>query len=114
MKNLQRRTAGGILMMDNLTMKFSESERQAFRHDEPMKKLADIWGLSEEHIRNLIAGPKVNVAQAAEMLGVERRTIYNMICAGDFPAFRLNKALRIPEQSIVDYISRQMLKKALE
>lgn len=38
----------------------------------------------------------LSVAEAAEMLGVSTRTGYRMVDAGEIPAIRIGRSLRVP------------------
>lgn len=47
---------------------------------------------------------------AADLLGASTRTIYRLIVDGELIAFKVRGALRIPEESLDQYRSRQILK----
>jgi len=52
-------------------------------------------------------GPDMTSEEVAARLRVHERTIRNYCAAGAFPgAFRLQKAWRIPQESLIQYITR--------
>lgn len=46
----------------------------------------------------------------AKRLGVSRQTVYNLVRRGELAAYDLADCWRIPEQSVLDYISRHQVK----
>lgn len=51
-------------------------------------------------------GRLITPKQAAEHLGVSRKTIYKLIYAGELPAHKIGAAVRIPETAIKNYLQR--------
>jgi excisionase family DNA binding protein len=49
----------------------------------------------------------VTVPAAAEVLSVARSKVYAMVQAGELPAVRLGKSLRIPVRALTEYVQRR-------
>ncbi|ABD10414.1 transcriptional regulator [Frankia sp. CcI156] len=45
-------------------------------------------------------------AEAAELLGVGRTTIYELMNSGDIPSVRIGRARRIPAADLVAFVDR--------
>ncbi|MCK9899107.1 transcriptional regulator [Parafrankia colletiae] len=45
-------------------------------------------------------------AEAAELLGVGRTTIYELMNSGDIPSVRIGRARRIPSADLVAFVDR--------
>ncbi|ABW15648.1 DNA binding domain, excisionase family [Parafrankia sp. EAN1pec] len=45
-------------------------------------------------------------AEAAELLGVGRTTIYELMNSGDIPSVRIGRARRIPSVDLVAFVDR--------
>jgi excisionase family DNA binding protein len=46
---------------------------------------------------------------AAEILSVTRRTVYRLIKSGQLQAVKVNSAVRIPENSLEDFLKRNIV-----
>jgi len=71
--------------------------------------ICDIFKISEKDLMEHLKGRKLNVRQAAKMLGVGRRYIYLLVAEGSLVAFRLKSAIRISEKSIIAYIAKKII-----
>ncbi len=61
------------------------------------------------------AGPSplaVNPAQAAQLIGVTRSTIYLLIASGELPSFTVGRARRIRISDIDEWITRRIAAEA--
>jgi excisionase family DNA binding protein len=47
--------------------------------------------------------PTMSVPEAAEVLGVHPRTIYNAVIAGTCPAIKLGRIVRIPTAQLLEH-----------
>lgn len=45
-------------------------------------------------------------AEAAELLGLGRSTVYELLAAGDLESICIGRARRIPHDALLDYIGR--------
>lgn len=46
----------------------------------------------------------LSTAQAAAILGITPRTLYRLIDAGDVPAYRMGRVIRLQRAHVLDYI----------
>lgn len=46
----------------------------------------------------------LTVAEVAEKIRVSRMTVYRLVHAGDLPAVRVGRSLRVPERAVTDYL----------
>jgi excisionase family DNA binding protein len=46
----------------------------------------------------------VSVAEAADLLGISRRTAYELVKAGEIPSLKLRQTIRVPYQGLVEMI----------
>lgn len=46
----------------------------------------------------------LSTAQAAAILGINTRTLYRLIDAGDVPAYRIGRVIRLQRAHVLDYI----------
>ena len=49
----------------------------------------------------------VTVEQLAEMLKIGRNTAYELVRAGIIPSVRIGRCIRVPKQTIIEYITNQ-------
>ncbi len=49
----------------------------------------------------------LRISEAADMLGVARSKAYAMVQAGELPAVRIGKSVRIPVRALNDYVERK-------
>ena len=47
-------------------------------------------------------------AEAGELLGIGRSTVYQLIDAGDLPSIRIGRSVRIPLKALHDLIDSQL------
>ncbi len=58
------------------------------------------------HVRIELMDPEIlDVAGAAELLGVSTRTIYNMVKCGELPAKKVGKEWRFSRRTLINWIS---------
>jgi excisionase family DNA binding protein len=50
----------------------------------------------------------ITPAEAAEMLGISRRTLYRVMSRGDFPVMRVESCPRIPLKALHRWIDSQL------
>jgi excisionase family DNA binding protein len=50
----------------------------------------------------------VSVCQAAEILGVSRSTLYELIAAGAFPHIKIGRTIRVPRDAIDDWVAGEL------
>ena len=50
----------------------------------------------------------LTVEEAAQRLGIGRSLAWRMVRSGELPSVRLGRLVRIPEQSLVDWLKRQV------
>lgn len=55
-----------------------------------------------------------SVEEAAEVLGVSKRAVYNLAHRTDFPAFRIGGKWRIPKVSLAKWVEREASKSGVE
>lgn len=48
----------------------------------------------------------LSTAEACALLGVHLRTLYRLIDAGDVPAYRMGRVIRLQRAQVLDYIER--------
>lgn len=46
---------------------------------------------------------------AADMLGIQLRTLYRLINAGDIPAYRFGRVIRLQRADVLDFIERSRI-----
>ncbi len=51
----------------------------------------------------------LSTAEAAELLGITPRTLYRLINAGDVPAYRIGRVIRLQRAEVLDYIERSRI-----
>lgn len=49
----------------------------------------------------------IRVTEAAEILGVSRGTVFNMIARGDIPIVKIGRATRVPVAALRSWVERQ-------
>ena len=79
-----------------------------------LDELAQLFEQSEKEILQMIAGRSLRVDQVAQKLQVSTRQVYRWISDGQLIAFKLRSRLRIPEASIVSFVTRRLLQQARE
>jgi excisionase family DNA binding protein len=63
--------------------------------------------MNEEKIERLLIRP----AEAFEIVGVSRSTGYQLISAGEIPAIKINRSLRIPVAQLRAWVERKVREK---
>ena len=48
------------------------------------------------------------VAEAAELVGVSRTKMYELIAAGDMPTIKIGSAVRVPADALREWIAERM------
>ena len=51
----------------------------------------------------------LNTTEAADMLGITPRTLYRLINAGDVPAYRMGRVIRLQRAEVLEYIERSRI-----
>lgn len=87
-------TALAAVELDALTPAVASSVHQAI---EALARL----DLADAALASARAQPTISVDQAADVLGVNRVTIYGSIKAGDVPSIRLGRRVRIPSAFVL-------------
>ena len=49
----------------------------------------------------------LRIPEAAARLGLGRSTIYELIAAGDLPAIKIGRAVRVPASRLATWVERQ-------
>jgi excisionase family DNA binding protein len=52
-------------------------------------------------------------AEAAELLGVGRSTLYELVSRGDVPSVRLGRSIRVPFDALRNWVSQQSKEAAM-
>jgi excisionase family DNA binding protein len=47
----------------------------------------------------------LTVAEVAAVMGVSKMTVYRLVHSGEFPAIRVGRSFRVPEQAVHDYLA---------
>jgi excisionase family DNA binding protein len=50
--------------------------------------------------------PLLTVVQTAQRLNISRRTAYDLIAAGELPAYRVGGALRLSPRAVADWLAK--------
>ena len=50
----------------------------------------------------------LTVEEAAQRLGIGRSLAWRLVRSGELPSVRLGRLVRIPEQSLLDWLKRQV------
>jgi excisionase family DNA binding protein len=51
----------------------------------------------------------LTVAEVAAIMRVSKMTVYRLVHAGELPAVRVSKSLRVPEQAVHDYLRQSFV-----
>ena len=49
--------------------------------------------------------PVLTVSQVAEILNVNKNTVFRLIKAGEIPAMRVGRLIRIPKDRMIEYLN---------
>lgn len=53
----------------------------------------------------------LNITEVAEVLGVSRSVVYQLIHRADFPSFKIGKRVVVPRLALEEWANAQVLKK---
>lgn len=79
-----------------------------------LDELCGIYNLSSARLAEMLSAKKLTVPEVAEILGIHRSKVYDLIASGDLLGFRIHRNYRIPAPAVVDYLARKMLQAALD
>lgn len=54
----------------------------------------------------------LSTAQAAQLLDITPRTLYRLINAGDVPAYRIGRVIRLQHRQVLDFIEASRINPA--
>ncbi|MEZ0073594.1 helix-turn-helix domain-containing protein [Planotetraspora sp. GP83] len=49
----------------------------------------------------------LTVAEVATVMRVSKMTVYRLVRSGELPHLRVGRVYRVPEQEVIDYLSRR-------